>query len=78
MKVAIAGTGLVGLCNAILVAQHNEVVGIDLIGEKLTMLNAKQSPIEDIEIEDFLKNKQLNFLIFYWNFSIYFLIYLFE
>jgi UDPglucose 6-dehydrogenase len=61
MKIAIAGTGYVGLSNAMLLAQHNQVVAIDIIPEKVAMLNRKQSPIEDTEIEDFLKNKALNF-----------------
>ena len=61
MKIAVAGLGYVGLSNAMLLAQHNEVVGIDISPEKVAMLNARQSPIEDPEIEDFLKNKPLNF-----------------
>lgn len=61
MKIAIAGTGYVGLSNAVLLAQHNEVVAIDIIPEKVAMLNRKQSPIEDVEIEDYLTHKQLNF-----------------
>jgi UDPglucose 6-dehydrogenase len=61
MKIAIAGTGYVGLSNAMLLAQHNEVVAIDIVPEKVAMLSRKQSPIEDLEIEDFLRNKLLNF-----------------
>ncbi len=61
MKIAIAGTGYVGLSNAILLAQHNEVVAIDIVPEKVEMLNRKQSPIEDAEIEDYLQHKTLNF-----------------
>lgn len=62
MKIAIAGTGYVGLSNAMLLAQHNEVVAVDLIKEKIDLLNNKQSPIEDAEISDFLNNKTLNFV----------------
>jgi UDPglucose 6-dehydrogenase len=61
MKIAIAGTGYVGISNAILLAQHNEVVAIDIIPEKVEMLNRKQSPIEDVEVNDYLQNKKLNF-----------------
>jgi len=60
MKIAIAGTGYVGLSNAVLLAQHNEVVAVDIIQEKVDMLNRKQSPIEDAEIEDYLSHKKLN------------------
>ena len=60
MKIAIAGLGYVGLSNAVLLAQHNEVVAIDIAAEKVAMLNRKQSPIEDAEIEDYLENRQLN------------------
>ena len=61
MKIAIAGTGYVGLSNAMLLAQHNEVIALDIIKDKVDLLNAKQSPIDDSEIEDFLKNKKLDF-----------------
>lgn len=61
MKIAIAGTGYVGLSNAILLAQHNEAVALDVIAKKVEMLNQKASPIDDAEIEHYLKNKSLNF-----------------
>lgn len=61
MKIAIAGTGYVGLSNAILLSQHNEVVALDIVPEKITILNRKQSPIEDIEISQYLETKNLNF-----------------
>jgi len=61
MKIAIAGTGYVGLSNAILLAQHNEVVALDIDATKVEKLNRKISPIEDAEIKDYLTNKPLNF-----------------
>jgi len=60
-KIAVAGTGYVGLSNSVLLAQHNEVIAVDLVAEKIELLNQKISPIADVEIEDFLKNKTLNF-----------------
>jgi UDPglucose 6-dehydrogenase len=61
MKIAIAGTGYVGLSNGILLSQHNEVIALDIIPEKVAMINAKQSPIEDKEIEEYLLRSDLNF-----------------
>lgn len=60
-KIAIAGTGYVGLSNAVLLAQHNEVVALDIVADKVAMLERRESPIEDADIADFLKQKQLNF-----------------
>lgn len=62
MKIAVAGTGYVGLSMATLLAQHNEVVAVDIVPEKVDLINNKKSPIVDPEIEDFLANKDLNLL----------------
>jgi UDPglucose 6-dehydrogenase len=61
LKIAIAGTGYVGLSNGILLAQHNEVVCLDIVASKIEKLNRKESPIEDAEIETYLKTQKLNF-----------------
>ena len=60
MKIAVAGTGYVGLSMAVLLAQHNDVIALDIMRDKVDMINAKRSPIVDAEIEDFLQNKKLN------------------
>ena len=62
MKITVAGTGYVGLSNAVLLAQNNEVVAYDIIQEKVDMINNKKSPIVDKEIEEYLANKELNLL----------------
>lgn len=60
MKITVAGTGYVGLSNAVLLAQYNEVIAIDIIQKKVDLLNNKKSPIVDPEIEEFLATKDLN------------------
>ncbi|WP_374475078.1 nucleotide sugar dehydrogenase [Zoogloea sp.] len=60
MKIVIAGTGYVGLSNAVLLAQHNQVVALDVVAEKVAMINRLESPIEDKEIEEYLHQKTLN------------------
>ncbi|MGP4038800.1 nucleotide sugar dehydrogenase [Gracilibacillus sp. D59] len=60
MKITVAGTGYVGLSNAVLLAQHNEVIALDVIEEKVNMINSKQSPIVDEEIQTYLETKDLN------------------
>jgi UDPglucose 6-dehydrogenase len=61
MKIAVAGTGYVGLSNAMLLAQHHEVVALDIVQAKVDLLNSLQSPIEDREVEEFLADKPINF-----------------
>ena len=60
MKIAIFGTGYVGLSNAVLLAQHNEVVAVDVVETKVNLINEKKSPIVDAEIEEYLTTKSLN------------------
>ena len=60
MKIAVAGTGYVGLSNAILLAQNNQVIAVDIIQEKVDLINNKKSPIVDKEISEYLATKKLN------------------
>ncbi|MCJ8349717.1 UDP binding domain-containing protein [Moritella sp.] len=60
MNITIAGTGYVDLSNAVLLAQHNNVIAFDIIADKVVLINDRKSPIADAEIEDFLANKALN------------------
>ncbi|NCU27101.1 UDP-glucose 6-dehydrogenase, partial [Candidatus Nomurabacteria bacterium] len=60
MKIAVAGTGYVGLSNAVLLAQHNEVVALDIVQAKVDMINSRKSPVSDPEIEEYLATRQLD------------------
>ena len=71
MKITIAGTGYVGLSNAVLLAQNNEVIALDIIQEKVDMINNRQSPIADTEIEEYLSTKELNLVATTDNYKAY-------
>ena len=71
MKITIAGTGYVGLSNAVLLAQHNQVIALDIIKDKVDMINNKKSPIIDPEIEEYLETKELNLVATIDNFEAY-------
>ena len=71
LKITIAGTGYVGLSNAVLLAQNNEVIALDIIQEKVDMINARQSPIADTEIEEYLSTKELNLVATTDNYKAY-------
>ena len=60
MKIAVAGMGYVGLSNAVLLAQHNQVVSVDVVQEKVDLVNARKSPIEDRELQEYLQTKELD------------------
>lgn len=62
MKIVIIGTGYVGLSNAILLAQHNEVIAVDILQNKVDMINRSESPVLDNEIAEYLRNKKLNLI----------------
>jgi UDPglucose 6-dehydrogenase len=77
MKIVVVGLGYVGLSNAVLLAQHNEVIGVDISQERVDMLNARKSPIIDAEISDYLSNRGLNLSasVLTEKFDIYFLLF---
>ena len=66
MKIAVAGTGYVGLSNAVLLAQNNDVVAVDILQEKVDLINSRKSPIVDSEIEHYLAEKKLSRFCYYF------------